>query len=226
MAASIAARPLARPRVRRAAHSTLAAVAVAALVLASPSAADPTVPAVGPVGPLGFPIWIHDASGLQVEPCLDPADPFCPAPIGIPHPSAPLSIPDNFPDEFFYWTTAASAGPASLTLALEGAFASVTGGPEANQQILFARTRVRAQHLVAGATYTVTLPLGEPLEITADAIGQLRFTEDIGAIPGQFEGAWAGRITHLLVAAGAMAPGHLGNSSTESPVTGSPTGRN
>ena len=65
----------------------------------------------GPINPVnGFPDWYRDSNGIEVEPCLSNFDPNCNAPTPSPDPNSEVSFPDNFPDEFFYFT-----GEASLT---------------------------------------------------------------------------------------------------------------
>src|SRR5919202_375422 len=58
----------------------------------------------GPIsGENGFPVGYKDSTGIRLEACLDAADPLCALdPATLPNPSAPVSFPDNFPDEFFY----------------------------------------------------------------------------------------------------------------------------
>ena len=91
--------------------------------------------------------WFGDRDGLRLELCLDDVpDPLC----GIdarPNPDEPLSMPENFPDESFWWSAEAlmetAAGVrARLVLAQEAAF----GGPgevAVDQQVAFSRLRIR-----------------------------------------------------------------------------------
>src|SRR5207249_5333599 len=101
--------------------------------------------AVGALDPAnGYPRWYMDRTGLQLGQCLDttsPADPSVmgvvagsPAPPAIPNPGAPLSFPDNFPDEFFYWRTTAGianigglGGRAVLVMSTQAGFGGATG---------------------------------------------------------------------------------------------------
>src|SRR6185295_5626548 len=65
----------------------------------------------GPINSVnGFPDWYRDVNGIEVEACLSSFEPKCNAPLASPDPNAEVSFPDNFPDEFFYFT-----GEASLT---------------------------------------------------------------------------------------------------------------
>src|SRR5947199_8118912 len=71
------------------------------LCVSSAFAGTPAVsPATDPAN--GFPMWYQDANGLRVEPCLNPADPFCVllADPGF-NPANPVVFPSNFPVEFF-----------------------------------------------------------------------------------------------------------------------------
>src|SRR4029079_9028039 len=88
----------------------------------------PGLATVGPVSATdGFPVWYKDKAGLRLENCITTTDPFCPAFGALPDPSAPISFPENYPDEGFYTLTNANlntgnAGKALLVLALEQAF--------------------------------------------------------------------------------------------------------
>src|SRR5437867_2144781 len=157
--------------------------------------------AVGALDPAnGYPRWYMDRTGLQLGQCLDttsPADPCVmgvvagsPAPPAIPNPGAPISFPDNFPDEVFYWRTTADianiggvGGRAVLVMSTQAGFGGATGtaADGAGAQIVFARYRVRVvpNGLVPGATYTVTAPFGVK-SFVADAAGSINFTQDDG----------------------------------------------
>ena len=157
--------------------------------------------AVGAIDPAnGYPRWYMDRTGLQLGQCLDttsPADPCVmgvvagsPAPPAIPNPGAPVSFPDNFPDEFFYWRTTADianiggvGGRAVLVMSTQAGFGGATGtaADGAGAQIVFARYRVRVRPngLVPDATYTVTAPFGVK-SFVASATGTINFTVDEG----------------------------------------------
>ena len=190
--------------------------------------------AVGPVSPTnGYPAWFEDYGSSTLPPvklqlCLD--DPLCPVVGDLPDPTAPLSFPDNFPDESFWWSGGADfavgAGRARLTLATEAAFATLDVQP--NQQIAFSRIRVRADNLVPGATYKVLHPYGE-LELTADAAGVISSTDDSGclAAPCDFSQVLRAPVGPFLRWTGTDAPaGYVGDGATPHTVTGSPYGRN
>jgi hypothetical protein len=120
----------------------------------------------------GFPAWYQDDNGVRVQPCLDVSDPNCIvlADAGF-DPSLPLNFPTNYPSEFFYQiaesdlvTTdgcggASPPGFALLRMALEGSFAN--GVPEAGQQVVFARIRIKVTSgLCPNTSYTFTTPYG------------------------------------------------------------------
>src|SRR5438876_11922178 len=85
--------------------------------------------AVGAPDPAnGYPKWYIDGNGLQLAPCLDnDANDSCGLAGTLPSPAAPVSFPNNFPDEFFYSLLNAKisgiggSGTALLVNALEGA---------------------------------------------------------------------------------------------------------
>ncbi len=156
--------------------------------------------AVGPVLANGFPAWFQDRQGLALEQCLTP--PLTVLPGGVTDPCAltgtvvdgqPIAPFTNFPDEFFYMRAvsvmdagaAGGGGKATLTMALESAFAS--GAAQAGQQILFARFRLRVigANLTPGATYTLIYPYGTQTfvatpERNAPARGEINANDDQG----------------------------------------------
>ena len=97
----------------------------------------------GPINPVnGFPDWYRDSNGIEVEPCLSNFDPKCNAPTPAPDPNSEVSFPDNFPDEFFYFTgeAALTANGGNDVLALYTIEGTYGGG---NTQTVFGRTRYR-----------------------------------------------------------------------------------
>ena len=182
---------------------------IAADVMAADHVPGGHLVAVGPIsGDTGFPVWYEDANSLRLELCLNSdtsPQPYCGFfPGDIPDPNAPLSVPDNFPEEAFWMLggaglgTNATGGDAVLTLALEAAFGG--GVPKAGDQVSFGRIRIVLDDLVAGATYTATHPYGS--EIFADVGAGKRgvvFVEDIGiGSPGDFSGALNSRVGPFL----------------------------
>src|SRR5262245_39495462 len=125
---------------------------------------------VGPIDETnGFPLWYKDTTNTRLQLCLDPNDANC-IMGDVPDPQAPVSFPDNFPDEAF-WSVGDSdldAGvdatgkpeKALLVTATEAAFDSADGLPAAGHQTSFGRIRIRASGLIDGAMYTVTHPYG------------------------------------------------------------------
>ena len=195
--------------------------------------------AVGPTEePDGFPSWYKDSSaaGVRVEPCLDNTNPLCNIlPDTLPNPDAPVSFPDNFPDEFFYAVADNNMAPAAgvklvTRLALEAAFAN--GAPAAGDQIVFGRVRFFYSGLKAGETYTITHPYGvdkitaEQDPGAADGVGRIRFTEDVGITPGGFGEALKSRIGPFLSWTTGAPDGYLGDPAVEHAVKGSPYGTN
>src|SRR3989449_3140947 len=149
--------------------------------------------AVGAIDPAnGYPRWYMDRNGLQLGQCLDAANPADPCVLvgTFPNPNQPISFPDNFPDEFFYWRTTADinniggvGGRGLLVMSTQAGFGGGTGtaAAGAGTQIVFARYRVRVRPngLVTGATYTVTGPFGVRSFVAA-APGIINFTIDQG----------------------------------------------
>jgi len=173
----------------------------------------------GPVNSeYGFPSWYEDSNKLRLGPCLDGDDPLCGfLPGDIPNPDAPISFPDNFPDEFFYQVVSGElalpgGGKAVLTLGLEAAFAQ---GPAAvGDQVVFARTRVVVKGGTPNTTLTFKHPFGE-LTIDTDGAGAGRLVQDISPAVGNFDAALKGNFGPFLKwdpAVGPAAPaGYVGD---------------
>src|SRR3954451_16802414 len=218
-------------RWRKATAIAAAAISIAGLAgsalgatLVAPAVNHPV--AVGPVsGENGFPVSYTDSAGVRLEGCLDGGDPLCgliPDP-GF-NPALPTSFPDNFPEEHFYQLASATmptgnAGVATLTEALEGAFAN--GGVAAGDQMVFGRFRVRITKAVPNAKYTITHPYGQDT-VTANGAGLVFFTEDVGLTPGNFTGALSSRIGPFLKWDTGAPAGYLGDPKINHAITGSP----
>ncbi|KNX37974.1 PKD domain-containing protein [Luteipulveratus halotolerans] len=188
---------------------------------------------VGPPDPdHRFPMWFEDETGTRLDLVLTP-DRFAPETGGLPFPARPVSFPDNFPDEGFYFTAdaemavggAGQVGRARLILALEAAF-SGTGEPAEGTRVVFSRIRVRMDDVIPGAEYVVTHPYGQTRPLIADEDGRVIDTEDLGVAEEDFETVLrSGHVAPFLRATDAP-DGHLGDGASETPVTGSPFGTN
>jgi len=206
-----------------------------------------------------FPIWYQDPFGLSLELCLSPATiaagaragllggPACTllANPGIFDPTQPFNFPTNFPDESFYFMGDTSIADVATGINLiyvsnlEAAFGA--GDPAPNDQITFARIRIRVDVPVAGI-YTITHPYGvEVFDVTAPGTRAINMTRDIGiAAPGDFTGALAGDIGPFLMDASVPVDGFIpginpttgateffiGDPNTPRQVVGSPFGSN
>ena len=178
----------------------------------------------GPINPVnGFPDWYRDSNGIEVEPCLSNFDPNCNAPTPAPDPNSEVSFPDNFPDEFFYFTGEASltANGGNDVLALYTIEGTYGGG---NTQTVFGRTRYRIRGgLVPGAHYKITNPYGiDTVEAGDD--GSVFVTDDVGVGSRNFGGLFQGQVGPFLKwdnSAPAPPAGYLGDPTVEHKVTGS-----
>jgi hypothetical protein len=189
--------------------------------------------AVGPVNTeYGFPSWYEDSNKTRVELCLDAENPLCGfLPGDIPDETAPISFPDNFPDEAFYMLagselTFPNGGRAVLVLGLEAAFANtVTQG----DQVVFGRQRIVVKGGPANTTLTFQHPYGT-ITIDTDGAGDGKLVEDISPAVGNFTTALKSNIGPFLKWDPATAPeapkGYLGDPAQDHTVTGSPFGYN
>lgn len=224
---------------------TLAAFVTALLVLlvlalpASPASAqqanDQRV--AGPVNPdHGFPFWYQDATGLRLDLCLE-QNGLCLT--EEPDPNSPISFPDNFGGEAFWWaaetSVEANGVSALLTLASEAAFANEE--PVDGDQVAFGRVRIRASGLEPGTTYRVTHPYGADTFVAENAVRNINDTRDIGCFDTPCADNFA-RATQSPVFGGFLYWDTLGTGADEPPagyvgdpavphtVEGSPTGNN
>jgi hypothetical protein len=188
---------------------------------------------VGPIDPAnGFPAWYVDGNGLTLELCLSQTG-FCFT--EEPNPAIPISFPDNFTAEGFYFLAEVSmdlpgGGQALLVLALESSF--LNGAVVNGEQIVFARIRVRIDTPQAG-NYRVIHPYGTETFVDAPAgVRGINFTEDIGVgVAGDFAAALGSRIGPFLESTGgrvvdALGAVYLANPNVPTTVTGSPAGNN
>ena len=166
------------------------AIALLALTFSPPVYSTPVHAALGAVGPLDaatkFPLWYQDANGLRLGYCFDPV--FCFLGAQLPKPAQPPSVPNNFPEEMFYWDADASmptnnGGQAFMRLGLEAAFLPGPGVVD-GQQVTFGRIRFRLDNLQAGATYTITHPYGVDTFVAKTAgVRGINATTDVGCVP-------------------------------------------
>jgi hypothetical protein len=179
----------------------------------TPPAALTEVFAAGPAANVavslanGFPIWYRDASGLKLELCIDRTAvksvggaTFHPCLIGAPIESAPVSFPNNFGLEAFYWVAVAQSDPvtglvstvngtnvtwnALFVAAQEASFFNL--GTEGTQAV-FARIRLRIK-VPAPGTYRITHPFGTRDYIVSGAGAgdnrDINQTQDLGLVIG------------------------------------------
>jgi len=235
-------------------HSKMAAVLGLGLLAGSVQAA---LNAVDP-GPYAlangnFAAWYQDTHGRALDLCLSravssrvagaPGAPsymcsLLPSP-GIYDDTQLTVFPTNFPDEAFWFTGDAFIQQAGINLtyvsALEAAFNG--GVPKANDQISFARIRIRVDVPVAG-TYTITHPYGvEVINVPAAGTGAINMTRDLGiAGPGVYSGALKGDVGPFLRSVNGpytetnpdtgAAETFIGDPNLTEEVTGSPFGTN
>jgi hypothetical protein len=162
------------------------------------------------VGPVdrnnGFPQWYQDSTGLALNVCLpnaqELADGTCLVTDDmLTNPAAPISFPNNFPDEFFYYALD-TGGPVNggrlvWRARLEGAFAN--GPVVQGDQMVFARVRVVMDVPDPGGTYVVTHPFGvEVFPDVAPGVRAIFFTNDVGLVAGNFTDALGGQITNFI----------------------------
>jgi hypothetical protein len=190
----------------------------------------------GPISPdHGYPAWYQDENGTRVAICDDQADPLCGLPDvadGTYDPALPISFPDNFPEELFWWsadatfdtTNTVTRGDVSarLVLAEEATFAS--GEPAPGDQIAFGRIRIRVDGLVLGGSYHVVTPYGDYDFVAEDdgtGRGEINYTEDLGCLetPCNFDRVNQSNVGPFLRQVGAP-DGYLGDPGVEAPLTG------
>lgn len=170
----------------------------------------------------GFPAWYQDTHGRALELCRslavssragagDPeANNMCAlaSDPGLYDISQPLSFPDNFPHEMFWFTADAFIeDPASgveliWIAALEAAFANEE--PAEGDQVSFGRIRIRVDLPFPGV-YTITHPYGvDVFDVTEEDIGDdgrraINMTRDIGiGAAGDFSGAMGSDVGPFL----------------------------
>lgn len=222
----------------------LAAVVAGALLAASlaPLAAVPASAATAGVGPIdqanGFPTWYSDGT-VKLQLCYEAGMGCLSEP---PNPEAPVSYPDNFPDEAFWFAAAADVGTiGSYEAALEAAHANeaVIDG----DQMGFGRLRFRFENLQPNKQYTITHPYGvHTFTSTPDpqdaSLGVINVTLDEGCDPtatsacdwagvgASFLGDYTTGSTATFLKQDGAEAGTLGSIDTARTVTGAPSGNN
>lgn len=158
----------------------------AVLVFGLGTPAQAALQAVGPVSVAnGFPVWYEDTNNLRLDLCLD-QNGFCL--LEEPNPAAPISFPDNFgPEAFWYSAETFATGSGingQIRMDLEAAFANEEAAE--GDQVAFARIRIRVDTPVAGI-YTITHPFGVAVYDVPAGIRAINETQDIGdfANPGR-----------------------------------------
>jgi Big-like domain-containing protein len=186
---------------------TLAGNATGGLAAVSTQANPPGLDA------FGFPDWYQDENAVQLQPCLNPAEPCVLLADPGYNPALPLALPGNFPVEFFYFVADSdkmdvpgcpasgfSGGKVTYRAALEGSFPVAPPAP--GGQITFTRTKIVVSPggLCPNTTYAFTHPYGTDL-ITTDAAGGVvankkGATTDVGCVgpPCNFADALSSRV--------------------------------
>src|SRR4051812_15261100 len=196
----------------------LRTAAIAGLFAATAIPAFAQLNRVGPVGPLAYPAWYQDKTGLTLEFCDNQTQPelaggWCVLlPADLPTGAAPESrtgSPVNFPDEHFYYLMTAGdaavaipgqAGVTTRVLLVSAVEAAFGGGPvKAGDEMVFARLRIRIGTLPYSGTYTVYTPFGKRVFENQVAGDRLFSTEDVGLTVGNFQEALNGSIYPFVV---------------------------
>lgn len=216
-----------------------ALIAVGFLPLSSQATEISTQPSflskVGPVDQTdGFPSYYQDSNGLRLAHCADGSALCGGAESPLPDPTAPVSFPNNYPFESFYYLAQATVdlangGRGKFVASVEASFNSAD--PEAGAQMTFARLRFVIDAPNAG-TYTVTSPYGkDTFDVTSPGPRSIFETEDIGIASGIFTGALKGRINPFLEwdtgpITDAAGNEYIGDPNTNHAVKNSPFGTN
>jgi hypothetical protein len=212
--------------------SIIAATLATVAALAAPAQAAVTVsPVKDPNN--GFPFSYTDATGTALTLCMDGSG-NCFVVNPAPNPLAPL--PDSFtPDgEAFYFdadATMPNAGTGVVRFAQEALFVNPNGDIVNGDQGVFNRVRFRFQTLTPGATYRVSHPWGIE-EVTADGLGIVNQTTDIGCVPGtpvpcNFALSTTGAVNQWVSAVSPAPPaGYVGSFARLQTITPGPSGLN
>jgi hypothetical protein len=190
---------------------------------------------VGPVTTTdGFPTYYQDSNGLRLAHCFDGSALCGGAESPLPDPAAPVSFPNNYPFESFYFLAQATVdlaggGRGKFVATLEASFNSAD--PQAGAQMTFSRIRFVIDAPTTG-TYTVIHPYGkDTFDVTAPGPHAIFETGDVGIASGVFTGALGGRIDPFLEwdtgpISDAQGNEYVGDPNTDHAVIGSPYGTN
>lgn len=216
-----------------------ALVAVGLLPLSSGAQEISTQPSfLSKVGPTttsdGFPTYYQDSNGLRLSHCSDGSSLCGGAESPLPDPTAPVSFPNNYPFESFYYLAQATVDLANgnrgkFVASIEASFNSAD--PQAGAQMTFNRLRFVIDAPTTG-TYTVIHPYGkDTFDVTASGPHAIFATTDIGIASGVFTGALEGRVNPFLEwdtgpISDAAGNQYIGDPNTSHTVTGSPFGTN
>jgi len=186
-------------------------------VLAFAAIASPCLAALertGPIDPLnGFPAWYQDKTGVALEMMspLNDSELFGGWTVLLPgNTTTPEVFPTRFFPEHFYWAgtseqisyplpanLGARTGRALLILGLQAGFTGLTVVP--GQQLTFTRIRIQLDTIPYSGDYKVYTPFGDfffPNEIAGN---RLRFTQDIGLNPGDFDALLTSSVGPFLI---------------------------
>jgi K319-like protein len=189
---------------------------------------------VGPLDPTtGYPTYYQDSNGLRLSHCYDGSALCGGAESPLPDPTKPVSFPDNFPEESFYFLSQATIDlPGGTRATYDGTVEADFGGEVApGQRAAFNRLRLRIDTPDAGH-YTITTPYGvDEFDVAAGGDRSINFTEDIGIAANTFDGVLGGRVGTFLEwdtgpIKGPDGDMYVGDPSTSHAVTGSPFGTN
>lgn len=156
----------------------------------------------GPIDPLnGFPAWYQDKTGVALEMMspLNDSELFGGWTVLLPgNTTAPELFPTQFFPEHFYWAGTSEqisyplpanfggrTGRAILILGLQAGFTGLTVVP--GQQLAFTRIRIQLDSVPYSGDYKVYTPFGDFIFPNEIAGNRLRFTQDIGLNPGDFD---------------------------------------
>jgi K319-like protein len=190
---------------------------------------------VGPVTTSdGFPTYYQDSTGLRLAHCFDGSALCGGAESPLPDPTAPVSFPNNYPFESFYFLAQATVdlaggGRGKFVATLEASFNSAD--PQAGAQMTFSRIRFVVDAPTAG-TYTIIHPYGkDTFDVATPGPHSIFETGDVGIASGVFTGALGGRIDPFLEwdtgpVTDPQGNEFVGDPNTDHAVVGSPYGTN